>query len=300
MKEMGRWGIVALGFISLGDHIDKSAFKHEEKYDLRTKDRRARSARRWHEPRPCPQPNTDAVPACSRALPGWVYFMPMTPAPSVSLPSDALLERLVPLCTVDSCGGLRAHVAPDVFLLWEEWERECGCETPIPYWAVVWPGAVVLARFILSHPELVDGKKVLDFGCGGGCVGIAAIKAGARCVIAADIDNIALEIARRNARANELSLEFDNSDYLVPSTETDAEVILAADMFYERGTATRTWKFLTRCARRGSSVLIADGERTFAPTSGVTLLHRECVSVNKELEGVAERTVRILRVEEGR
>ena len=50
------------------------------------------------------------------------------------------------------------------------------------------PGGAALARHILDRPETVTGGRVLDLGAGSGIVGIAAAKAGAREVIAAEID----------------------------------------------------------------------------------------------------------------
>ena len=49
----------------------------------------------------------------------------------------------------------------------------------LPYWAFAWAAGQGLAQHILLNPELVAGKRVLDFGCGSGIVGIAAAKAGA-------------------------------------------------------------------------------------------------------------------------
>ena len=48
----------------------------------------------------------------------------------------------------------------------------------LPYWAFAWAAGQGLAQHILLNPELVAGKRVLDFGCGSGIVGIAAAKAG--------------------------------------------------------------------------------------------------------------------------
>jgi len=52
-------------------------------------------------------------------------------------------------------------------------------------------GRQALARYLLDHPETVRGKSVLDFGSGSGLVAIAAAKAGAASVLAADIDGFA-------------------------------------------------------------------------------------------------------------
>lgn len=50
--------------------------------------------------------------------------------------------------------------------------------------------------------EDVRGAKVLDFGCGSGVLGIAALKRGAASVTAVDLDPQALAATRANARAN--------------------------------------------------------------------------------------------------
>ena len=71
-----------------------------------------------------------------------------------------------------------------------------------PYWAYDWAGGTVLARYILDHPETVKGLRVLDLGSGSGVVAIAAAKAGAAEVIAADIDENAVTAAKLNAELN--------------------------------------------------------------------------------------------------
>src|SRR5690554_2666908 len=58
----------------------------------------------------------------------------------------------------------------------------------LPYWAFAWAGGRALATFVAHYPHLVAGKRVLDFGCGSGIVGIAAAKAGAKEVWVADLD----------------------------------------------------------------------------------------------------------------
>ena len=51
----------------------------------------------------------------------------------------------------------------------------------------------------------MQGKTVLDYGCGSGILGVAAAKLGAKSVIAIDIDPQALLATRSNAERNEVS-----------------------------------------------------------------------------------------------
>ena len=73
--------------------------------------------------------------------------------------------------------------------LWRKTEEELAqIGVPPPYWAFAWAGGQALARYVLDNPAIVAGKRVLDFGAGSGLVALAAAKAGAAHVLAADID----------------------------------------------------------------------------------------------------------------
>ena len=94
---------------------------------------------------------------------------------------------------------IKLHLASEVLPLWRKTEEELAeIGVPPPYWAFAWAGGQALARYVLDHPDLVAGKRVLDFGAGSGLVALAAAKAGAAHVIAADIDPFR---RRRNRRA---------------------------------------------------------------------------------------------------
>ncbi|MBN2036905.1 MAG: 50S ribosomal protein L11 methyltransferase [Chitinispirillaceae bacterium] len=209
-------------------------------------------------------------------------------------PGDAFLSRYAPLTPCDGCGGIVAHQADDLFALWEAWERQSGVRCPTPYWASVWPAAMVLAHHLLSNHSLAFGKTVLDLGCGGGVTAIAAAKAGASRVIANDIDPIALEIARRNFAANGVTVEVQQENITESHNHHDADLILVADLFYHRTAASSLIAFLRRARKRGAQVLIADSNRPFAPATGIALIFRETVPVALELEGVPYREVKIL------
>ena len=73
----------------------------------------------------------------------------------------------------------------------------------------------------------VDGKQVIDYGCGSGILGLAALLLGAKHVIGVDTDPQALEASRENARRNEV--EDDRLDLYLPGSDPDtqADVMLA-------------------------------------------------------------------------
>lgn len=119
------------------------------------------------------------------------------------------------------------------------------------YWAFCWASGLVLSQYIMENPELVKGKRVVDFGCGSGVVAIAAAKAGAAEVVACDIDPVAQIATRENARLNQVDLvisdDFDN-------IEGHVDIIIVADVLYDRD----NFPWLSRFVERADDVLIAD------------------------------------------
>lgn len=99
----------------------------------------------------------------------------------------------------------------------------------LPYWAFAWAGGRVLAQYIVDHPQAVEGKRVLDFGCGSGLVGIAAAKAGASEVWVADLDPNALLAALANAELNDVAVLPVEADSGWP----EVDLLLASDVLYD-------------------------------------------------------------------
>ena len=64
--------------------------------------------------------------------------------------------------------------------------------------------------------EVLPGDSVLDYGCGSGILGIAALRLGAGAAVGVDIDPLALEAARYNSRQNEVALEVAHASEPIP------------------------------------------------------------------------------------
>ena len=180
---------------------------------------------------------------------------------------------------------IRLHLASEVLPLWFKTETELGREgVPPPYWAFAWAGGQALARYVLDHGQShkLPGATVLDFGSGSGLVAIAAAKAGAKSVLAADIDTFAAAAIRQNAADNAVTVEVTTDDMI--GREGPWDVILIGDMCYERPLADRLTAWLKERARAGATVLIGDPGRTYFPTSGVEKLATYNVPTSRELE----------------
>lgn len=211
-------------------------------------------------------------------------------------PSEALLEKYAPLSPAATCPSINVHQAPDFFRFWDALEEEQGEVCDVPYWGVVWPGAASMTRYILSHRELVQGKSVLDFGCGGGIMSITAALCGASKVMANDVDPSALYIAKKNSNSNNLHIITEDRNWLLEKDAPVYDLVLASDMFYERSSASGSLEFLLKCKSKGAQVLIADASRPFAPGGGVKKIQSEMIAVDKELEGRTHRMVHLLNL----
>jgi predicted nicotinamide N-methyase len=136
-------------------------------------------------------------------------------------------------------------------------------DVPPPFWLFVWAGGQALARYVLDHPDVVRGQRVLDVAAGSGVAAIAAAKAGAARVTALDVDPLAVAAAARNAEANHTTVETEAAD--IAATRTTADVILAGDVFYTRSVADRMAAELRRASRDGARILVGDPGRGYFP-----------------------------------
>jgi predicted nicotinamide N-methyase len=169
------------------------------------------------------------------------------------------------------------HLAGSEAGLFDATGGEFRSDEPPPFWAFVWAGGQALARYVLDHPETVRGRRVLDLAAGSGVAAIAAARAGAGLVAAADIDPAATGAIRRNATANDVEVA-------EPTASTEYDVVLAGDAFYSGRVADGMTTLLRGHARRGARVLVGDPGRGFFPRRLFTLLEEYAVPVPAALE----------------
>jgi len=180
--------------------------------------------------------------------------------------------------------------AAEPFGLWGRTARDAP-----PFWAFPWAGGQGLARYLLDHQETVAGRDVLDVASGSGLVAIAAAKAGARSVLAGDIDDNALAAIALNAAANAVPAVLPRRLDLAASAG-GADVVLAADVFYQRDLAAMALAFLKAARRAGATVLAADPARAFVPRAELTALMSYEIPVLTVLEDTPVKQVTIYTV----
>ncbi len=188
---------------------------------------------------------------------------------------------------------IRLHLANEIVPLWRKTEEELAAEgVPPPYWAFAWAGGQALARYILDHG--LNLPSVLDFGSGSGLVAIAAAKAGAGHVLAADIDPFAAAAIAFNAAENGVAVSVTQDDVI--GEDHGWQAILIGDMCYERPLAERLLAWLTARAKAGALVLMGDPGRTYFPKTGVEKLATYNVPTTRELEDREMRETSVYRL----
>jgi predicted nicotinamide N-methyase len=179
---------------------------------------------------------------------------------------------------------IRLHLATEITPIWQATEETLARNAmPPPFWAFAWAGGQALARYLLDHPDLVAGRLVLDFGAGSGLVAIAAARAGAASVAAAEIDHFAAAAIAANAALNEVAVAVTTTNVL-EAVDASWEVVTAGDVCYEQPMAGQVTTWLLALARRGSLVLLGDPGRAYLPQRNLVERARYIVPTSRELE----------------
>jgi predicted nicotinamide N-methyase len=179
---------------------------------------------------------------------------------------------------------IRLHLATEMTPIWQATEESLAKNgLPPPFWAFAWPGGQALARYLLDNPDFVRGREVLDIGSGSGIVAIAAAKAGASRVTAAEIDHFAAAAIALNTLLNGAMVTVETRD-LLDRAAAGWGVALAGDICYEEPMSSRALALLRRIAARGRLALLGDPGRSYLPKDGLIELARYEMPTSRELE----------------
>ena len=149
---------------------------------------------------------------------------------------------------------LTVETPPDLdALLDSAAERDPQAVDAIPYYAILWPAAHGLAKYLWQHrTELQGGTRVIELGCGLGLPSILAARLGAR-VLATDFHPDTGEWLQRNAALNGVALGYAQLDWnifldarqttldarepvptLQPNSLQPCSLVIGSDLLYER------------------------------------------------------------------
>ena len=203
---------------------------------------------------------------------------------NISVTPMSFVRSSTRLATVPFVPEISLYQADDIYALWAQTERHLGrAGLSPPFWGVPWPGGQALARYLLDHPGLVAGRRVLDLGSGSGLVAIAAAKAGAASVIACETDPLGRAAIGLNAAANGVPRPacVDDVGAVVPAPE----VVLAGDVWYDREFAGQVRGYLDTASAAGASVLTGDIGRRYFPRGRYRCLASYEIPASIALEG---------------
>ena len=191
---------------------------------------------------------------------------------------------------------IKLHLAHEALPIWQKTEDELGeIGLPPPFWAFAWAGGQALSRYVLDTPTTVLGKRVVELASGSGMVGIAAMMAGAKSVLSADIDLFSIAAIEVNAKQNSVSLSITSGDLLTqPVPEVD--LILVGDLFYEKGVAMRCLAWLEQAQAKGIDVLIGDPGRSYLPKDRLLKVAEYSVPVSRDLEDAEIKRTAVWRL----
>ena len=181
------------------------------------------------------------------------------PAPGEQRELEPWLQRMVdfslaetvptalPIIRHHAAAGARVGAAVD------QDRGEFGPSRGAALWAFAWAGGLALARHVMDHPELVAGRRVLDFASGCGLNAIAAAKSGAAHVIATDTDPLAVVALSLNADANGVAVQASVADFWERMRSIRRWSGGAGRRaFYDPSIADLVLAFLARCRAAGS------------------------------------------------
>ncbi|MES2459668.1 MAG: methyltransferase domain-containing protein [Armatimonadota bacterium] len=129
-----------------------------------------------------------------------------------------------------------------------------------PFGLMLWAAAIGLAERLTEEPSLVAGKRVLELGAGVGLPGLVAATLGAAEVTQTDYQEDALELARRNARANRIhNIAVRQGDWRRFFTDgLPYDLVIASDVLYERTLHAPLAALLPRLIAPHGAILLSD------------------------------------------
>jgi predicted nicotinamide N-methyase len=197
---------------------------------------------------------------------------------------DHFVRSNTAIVSVPSVPEIHLRLATEVTPIWQASEESLERNgVPPPFWAFAWPGGRALARYLLDHPGTVAGRAVADFGSGSGLVAIAAAKAGARSVLAAEIDPFAAAAIAANAALNAVAVAVTTAD-VIEAADPCWQVVTAGDICYEREMADRAIPWLRSLAGSGRLILLGDPGRAYLPKAGLRRCACYVLPTSRELE----------------
>lgn len=132
-----------------------------------------------------------------------------------------------------------------------------------PYFGVIWPAARAMSEHLARMGGWLQGKTVLEAGCGMALPSLVAAKLGAK-VTATDFHPDVPKFLARNLEINGLKIDYREMDWRQDNSELGTfDFIIGSDILYEASHPKDVARALAAHCRQGSHVILSDPGRVY-------------------------------------
>jgi predicted nicotinamide N-methyase len=164
----------------------------------------------------------------------------------------------------------------------------------LPYWAELWDSALALSQNLCRTTAQHHFSSVLDLGCGMGLTGTVAARLGMK-VLFADLEPAALLFAQLNSLPDHQRVRTRRLDWRKDHLDEKFDLILGADILYER----KQWDYLEpfwRAHLRDDGVVLLGEPGRQTGDLFVDWIHSRGWSLTLHHEQTPARQVRIFQL----
>ena len=164
-----------------------------------------------------------------------------------------------------------------------------------PYFGIFWHASEALGVYLYGHPEIVNGKSVLELGCGLGFPSMVASHLGGD-VLATDFHPLVKEYLARNCEHSQVECNYQRLNWREDGLRR-FDVVMGSDVLYESQHPLDVAKALLKFVKPGGKILLSDPGRNYLPKFLVAMKETgaqesvEMVSVGEKVCFVYEFTI---------
>ncbi len=171
-----------------------------------------------------------------------------------------------------------------------EEQKDPFAEDLCPYFGILWEASEGLAQYLMTHPELVKDKKVLELGSGLGFPSLVAAHLGAD-VLATDFHPEVEEYFLRNCRHSNVHAKYQRLNWREDKQDIGLfDLVMGSDVLYESKHPEEVVLGLIRFLRPGGKILLSDPGRAYLQ-SFVKTLHQFGFSETLSIESANKKEI---------
>ncbi len=138
----------------------------------------------------------------------------------------------------------------------------------IPYFADIWPSARALSHYLITHPDCVQNRSVIELGCGLALPAIVAAKLGAASVVATDFHPACIPYCKANTIKNGVAdIHCQTLDWRTPQITQQFDCIIGSDLLYEEPQIDALLHCITMIRKPQTQFILADPLRNHIQTA---------------------------------